>query len=85
MPTYNFRNKESLEVVEKVMKIADRDQWLKDNPDYEQVHTGMPHLGDPVRMGITKPPSDFQKEIIGRVQRMPGAHISTRFGIPKEI
>lgn len=84
MPVYNFRNTETNEIVEKIMKIAERDQWMIDNPTFEQYHSRAPVLGDPVRMGITKPPSDFQKEIIGRVQRMPGAHISTRFGIPKE-
>jgi hypothetical protein len=85
MPTYNFRNKQTGETVEKIMKIAERATWLEENQDYEQVHFETPTLGDPIRMGITKPPSDFQKEVIGRVQRMPGAHISTRFGIPKEI
>jgi hypothetical protein len=84
MPTYQFKNTKTDEVIEKVMKMSEHDQWLADNPDFIRHHTTAPLLGDPIRMGITKPPSDFQKHIIGKVQNMPGASISTRFGIPKE-
>lgn len=84
MPTYQFCHKETGEVVEKIMKNSEREQFLKDNPVYSQVHLSTPAIGDPIRLGIKKPPSDFQKEIIGRVSRMPGAQINSKFGIPKE-
>jgi hypothetical protein len=83
MPTYTFRHKESGEVVEKVMRMSERDAWVEANSDYEQVHDSI-NIGDSVRMGITKPPSDFQKHIIGKVAKMPGAKINSKFGIPKE-
>jgi hypothetical protein len=83
MPTYNFKHTESGEVIELKMKIAERDEWVKNNPDYETYHASM-NIGDAVRLGIKKPPSDFQKEIIGRVARMPGATVTSKFGIPKE-
>ena len=84
MPTYTFRHKETQEVIEEVLRMSELDPWKEAHPDYEQVHESVIAIGDPVRLGITKPPSDFQKEIIGRVARMPGADISSRFGIPKE-
>jgi len=84
VPTYNFRQKETGEVIEKVMKFSERDEWIAANPDYEQVHIQMPNIGDPIRLGITKPPSDFQKHIIGKVASMHGADVQSKFGIPKE-
>lgn len=86
MPTYDFRNKETGEVIEKIMKIAAREKFLADNPHLEQIITKCPALGDPIRLGIKKPPSDFQKNIIGRVAAMPGSDISAaKFQIPREF
>ena len=39
MPTYTFHNIQTGVVEEKVMKIAEKEQYLKDNPRVEQVHT----------------------------------------------
>ena len=33
MPTYHFQDKDTGEVLEKFMKIADKDTFLKDNPN----------------------------------------------------
>ena len=41
MPTYTFHNIQTGVVEEKVMKIAEKEQYLKDNPSVEQVHTGI--------------------------------------------
>ena len=37
MPTYNFRDKETGEVSEEIMKMADREPYLKTNPNLEQI------------------------------------------------
>lgn len=69
------------------MKISERDQFVKDHPELEQVHLDAPVLGDPVRLGVTKPPSDFQKHVLGRMRdTYPGATAlkNTKFAIPKE-
>lgn len=42
MPTYNFRHKESREVIEMRMKISEREEWLAANPEYESVMLGAP-------------------------------------------
>lgn len=84
MPIYDFKHKETGEVIEATMKWSDRDKWLEDHPEYEYTISA-PMIGDPVRLGITKPPSDFQKYIIGGIRdKMSGSDISSRFGIPKE-
>ena len=43
MPTYDFENKRTGEVFEKMMTIADKEQYLKDNPDIQQL-LGMPKI-----------------------------------------
>lgn len=65
MPTYDFKYKGSDEVFTKVMKIAEREQYLKDNPDVDVVLTA-PQLIDPVRLGVRKIDNGF-KEVLQKV------------------
>ncbi len=37
MPSYNFRNKTTGEEFELVLAMSEREQYLKDNPDIEQL------------------------------------------------
>ena len=39
MPTYDFINTETDEVEELFMNLAEREEFLKDNPHMKQVHT----------------------------------------------
>jgi hypothetical protein len=66
MPTYDFRNKETGEVIERIMSIAAKAEYLKDNPHMEPIITGLPPLIDPVRLGIHKPDQGF-KEVLQRI------------------
>jgi hypothetical protein len=59
MPLYTFENKETGEVSELSMKIAERDQYVIDNPHMRQIITGAPAIGDPHRMGVVKTPDSF--------------------------
>ena len=73
MPTYQFRNKETGEVSEQFMRMADKDQFLQDNPNLEAVFLEAPPLGDPVRLGIRKVDSGF-KEVLQKIKRAnPGS------------
>lgn len=87
MPKYNFINKDTNETYELWCSIAEMEQHTKDNPNVEQV-IGVLNIGDPVRLGITRPPIDFQKHVLGKVKEMPGANksvIEKRWVCPKEI
>jgi hypothetical protein len=85
MPTYTFKNKVTSEVFDVSMKISEYDDYVKNNPDIERYHESVPCLGDPAILGYQKPPSDFQKHIIGSIQqRNPGASRSKKFNVPKE-
>ena len=55
MPLYDFRNKETGELFELSMKIADKEHYLRDNPNIEQVHVDIASIVDPVNIGVTRP------------------------------
>lgn len=44
MPTYNFRNINTGEEIEVMMKIAELDQYKKDNPQLQQFLKSAPKL-----------------------------------------
>ena len=58
MPTYDFENKKTGEVFEKMMTIADKEQYLKDNPDIQQL-LGMPKIVSGVD-GLRKTDDSFR-------------------------
>jgi hypothetical protein len=87
MPIYNFENTKTGEEFSLQMSMSEREQYLKDNPDVIQTLTRM-NIGDPVGLGVTKPPSDFQKYVLNKVKTVPGAQssqIEKRWQISKEV
>lgn len=59
MPLYTFRNEETDEVTEMMMKISELDDFKAANPHLKQLITGAPSIGDPARLGVTKTPDSF--------------------------
>ena len=59
MPIYNFRNLETGEETEIMMKISELDEFKENNPQLQQYITKAPSIGDPHRMGIVKTPDSF--------------------------
>jgi hypothetical protein len=55
MPTYDFKNKETGEVTERIMKMSELDSFKKANPHLE-IQLSTPALCNSVRMagGLTK-------------------------------
>jgi hypothetical protein len=66
MPLYEFRNRETNEVIEKFMSMSSREEYLKENPEMEVVISGGSAFIDPVRMGIRRPDQGF-KEVLQRI------------------
>ena len=60
MPTYTFLNKETDEEFDILMSIAERDQYVQDNPHLTQVLRKAPSIGDPIRLGKRKPDDGFR-------------------------
>lgn len=87
MPTYTFLNNETGEEFEEMMSIATREEYLAANPHLSQVFNNL-NIGDPVRLGFTKPPADFMKGVVGRMQEsIPKNRLKDtgKFQIPKEV
>jgi hypothetical protein len=77
MPTYLMRNTETGEVFEKVMKIAEYDQYLKDNPSHVRFYDGADSVaaftGDHV---VIKKDSGF-KEVLQKIhEKTPGSQLN---------
>ena len=87
MPNYTWLNKETNEEHTNTMTIAERDEYEKNNPHLQQVLRNFTMV-DPISIGVTKPPADFQKYVLGRIKSaVPHADAvaSKRWDIPKEI
>lgn len=77
MPTYDFRNKDTGEVFEKVMKIAEKEQYLKDNPNLESYIGRAPGMADPVNLRVRKADNGF-KEVLQKIHsKTPGSQLNT--------
>jgi hypothetical protein len=60
MPTYLFRNKETQEDTEIILRISELDDYKNNNPQLEQLISGAPGLSDPARLGLVKPAQGFR-------------------------
>jgi len=75
VPTYDFRDTNTGEVFTRIMKIADRDQYLIENPHIEAVLSA-PNLIDPVRLGVRKTDNGF-KEVLQKIhEKTPGSQLN---------
>jgi len=59
MPMYSFHDTKTDEIYDMLMKIADRETYLKKNPHIKQIITKAPSIGDPHRLGVVKTPDSF--------------------------
>lgn len=65
MPTYNFRNKETGEITEVVLSLAEREEVLQD-PNMEQVHLGAPGVA---YRGIGKKPDNGFRDVLKGIKK----------------
>lgn len=74
MPTYSFRNKETGEIFDQSMRIAEREEFLNQNPHLESIITQAPAFaGDHI---IYKRDSGF-KEVLQKInERSPHNDLS---------
>lgn len=76
MPFYKFKNKETGEVVEKFLKISEKDSFLSQNPTLESVIES-PMICDPVRVGARKMDTGF-KEVLQKIhETTPGSQLNS--------
>ena len=65
MPTYDFIDTETGETFEKLLSISAREQYLKENPNIQQVHLGAMSIVSGV--SITGKIPDGFKEVLAKV------------------
>jgi hypothetical protein len=86
MPIYTFEDTETQDQFELTMSYDELLAFLENNPKVNQVFKM--NLVDPVGIGVSKPPVDFQKYVLNKVKHVPGARtdvIEKRWQIAKEI
>lgn len=76
MPTYTFRNKDTGEESTQFLSMSEREQFLQDNPNFEQVLTAPP-IVDPVRLGVRKIDRSFNDVLIKAKTAHKGSTINT--------
>jgi hypothetical protein len=76
MPTYVFRNKETGEQFEKIMKISELDTFRNENPQLETVIQSVA-FGDPTKMTSTRKFDTGFKEVLQRIhEKTPGSQLN---------
>ncbi len=60
MPIYSMRDNTTLEEFEVNMKYSDLEEYLKQNPNIQQIFTKFPATGDPARLGIKRIDDGFR-------------------------
>ena len=76
MPTYVFRNKETGEQFEKIMKISELDTFRQENPQLETVIQSVA-FGDPTKMTSTRKFDTGFKEVLQRIhEKTPGSELN---------
>jgi hypothetical protein len=86
MPRYTFENNETGEQQELTLSYDDMMEYLKEHKEVHQIFRM--NVVDPVGIGVSKPPQDFQKYVLGKVKAanpQSDAVASKRWNIPREI
>lgn len=73
MPTYEFRNKDTGEIYEKLMYLNEKEKYLRENTNLEQIHT----QGINAISGTNfKIPSGF-KDVLNKIHKeTPGSQLN---------
>lgn len=76
MPTYSFRDKDTGVTFDKFMRIAEREEFLKQNPHIESIITGAPAFTGDHITAVKKYDSGF-KEVLQKIhERTPGSQLN---------
>lgn len=77
MPSYEFKNTKTGEVVEKFCSISQRDEMIASG-EWEMYHSGSAAaIGDPVRMGMKKPDANFRDRLKEIQKAHPRGKVNT--------
>lgn len=77
MPIYQYKNEETGEVTDKLMSIADMEQFDIDNPHMKKI-IHAPAIGDAMRLGVRKTDDSFNDLLKTMKKNSPGSTIRDR-------
>jgi hypothetical protein len=76
MPTYVFRNKETGEQFDKILKISELDSFRAENPQLETVIQAVA-FGDPTKLSSSRKFDSGFKEVLQKIhERSPGSELN---------
>jgi len=86
MPVYTFKNLNTEEEHDDRISYEEMEAYLKKNKHMQRVFKPLA-IVDAVGIGIKKPPSDFQRHVLGRIKEKTGSKVigSKRWDIPREF
>ena len=85
MPTYNFQDKETGEILEKVMKISEKDTFLKDNPHLKSVILDVNIVAGQGLSGNIKNDAGWKENMARIAEAHPNSPLAKRYGERKSI
>ena len=80
MPTYTFFNEKTEVEWDVMMSNAEREQYLKDNPDVSQIPGGFVIAGDHIMGAGPKVDGGFTENMQRIASAHPGSPLADRFG-----
>lgn len=78
MPTYTFEDTNTGDVYEMTMRIAERDDFVKDNPHMKQLITGAPMVVS--GSGGIKTDNGFKEVLSKAAESHPNSPLADRYG-----
>ena len=85
MPTYHFQDKDTGEVLEKFMKIADKDTFLKDNPNLKSIIVDVNIVAGVGSSGNIKNDAGWKETMAKISEAHPNSPLAERYGAKKSI
>ena len=77
MPTYTFQDTETGEVFDKILKISEKDNFLKDNPNLKSLVTGINIVAG---VGSIKSDSGWKENLSRIAEAHPRSALADRHG-----
>lgn len=80
-----YENIETGEQHQEFLKYSEHEQYALDHPELRQV-IGAMNVVDPVGIGVTKPPTEFLKNVVGKIKHAnpQTSALERRYSIPRE-
>lgn len=65
MPQYEFKNKETGEVTEVLLRLSEYDEWKKNNPQWERYHSSgsVPKVVSGTKSALSMAGKDWEKHL----------------------